>query len=144
MFAPIRSALALVAIGTCAVACVPDAPERFVQHAPTLAGLRLRLRSGASVVAAYDVNLDRWLVASGGVHSIIDAAPRAGVAGPDALAHHVGMQVVARESLSDGFTATLVEHAAAERRVTIVVRELGSLWLRCVGDVALCKSLKRG
>lgn len=136
--APIRSALVLAL----SAACVPDAPERFVQHPPTLATLRLRIPSGS--VATYDVVADRWLVGGAGAYAIVDVVPRAGIAGPDALAHQLGMHVVARESLSDGFAATLTEHAAAERRVTIVVRELGSRWVRCVGDVALCKSLKRG
>ena len=137
-FAQIRSVLALAALS----ACVPDAPERFVQHPPTLAALRLRLPVGAH--ASYDVALDRWIVATPTAYAIADAAPTAAVASPDALAHMLGVKVVARESLSDGFTATLVEHAAASQRVTIVVRQLGNQWLRCVGDVALCKSLKRG
>ncbi len=136
--APIRSAVAFVALW----ACVPDAPERYVQHPPTLAALRLRLPAGA--VATYDVPLDRWIVATATAYAIADAAPSAAVASPDALAHMLGTKVVARESLSDGFTATLVEHAAASQRVTVVVRQLGNQWLRCIGDVSLCKSLKRG
>jgi hypothetical protein len=135
---PIRNALAVIAL----TACVPDAPARYVQHAPTLAALRLRLPVGAH--ATYDVVVDRWVVATPTAYAITDAAPPAGVASPDALAHVIGMRVVARESLSDGFMATLVEHAAAPQRVTIVVRQLGNQWLRCVGDVDLCKSLKRG
>jgi hypothetical protein len=136
--APIRSVTALAALA----ACVPDAPERYVQHAPTLAALRLRLPAGAH--ASYDVALDRWIVATPDAYAIADAAPPAAVASPDALAHMSRAKVVARESLSDGFTATLSEHAAASQRVTIVVRQLGNQWLRCVGDVSLCKSLKRG
>jgi hypothetical protein len=130
------------------VACVPDAPERFVQHPPALAGLRLRAPD--TFVASYEVAFDRWVVATSVGHALIDVAPRAGTAGPDALRHVLEVEgrtpvaLETRESLSDGFATTLVVHAASPQRVTIVVRELGSMWLRCVGDATLCKSLKRG
>ena len=130
------------------VACVPDAPARFVQHPPALA--TLRLRAPENLVASYEVAFDRWIVATAAAYAILEVAPRAGIAGPDALRHAIEVEqrtpvtLETRESLSDGFATTLVVHAGSSQRVMIVVRELGSQWVRCVGDAALCKSLKRG
>jgi len=119
-----------------------------VQHEPTLAALRFR--APANLVASYDVAFDRWVVATSAGYAVVDSAPRTGIAGPDALRHTLEVEqrtkidLDARESLSDGFATTLVVHAASPQRVTIVVRELGGQWVRCAGDAALCKSLKRG
>jgi len=128
-------------------ACEPPAPKRFFEHVPQLA--RLRLRVPGDVVTTY-IALDRWLIASATGYAILDPAPPAAVASPDALRHaleveqRVSIDIETRESLSDGFAATLVVHAAADQRVTIYVRQLGNQWVRCVGSTALCKSLKRG
>lgn len=128
-------------------ACVPDAPERFFEHPPALAALRFR--APENLAASYNVALDQWIVATGTGYAVVDVAPRAMIAGPDALRHSLEVEqrtrveLERRESLSDGFATTLLVHAASSQRVTFVVRELGSQWVRCVGDTALCKSLKR-
>ena len=146
MSKPTRSAT--LALLVALAACEPPAPIRFVQHAPTLATLRLRTPSDAH--ATYDVVLDRWVVASSRAFAILDPAPPAITASPDALRHaieieqHASAEITLRESLSDGFAATLLLHAASVQRVTVVVREIGSRWIRCVGDLELCKSLKHG
>jgi hypothetical protein len=143
----------IAALALSVVACVPSAPERFVTHPPALAQLRLRLPSGAT--AAYDVVLDRWVVATAIAHASLAIAPPGSVASPDAFRHArevelrgAKVEIHSRESLSDGFATTLVEHAAADQPApahsTYVVRQLGNQWVQCVGAVSLCKSLKRG
>lgn len=148
-----RSSALALSLCVTSLACVPTAPERTIAHPPTLATLRLRLPAGA--IATYSVVIDEWLIASSTDRAILSAAPAGSIASPDAFRHafeveHRGVKVdiEARESLSDGFSITLVEHAASDRsawpRTTYVVRELGNQWVQCVGSAALCKSLKRG
>lgn len=131
-----------------ALACEGRPPRRFVQHAPTLAALRLRVPMDA--VMAYDVVLDRWFVSTPRELAVLDVPPTAAVASPDALRHvveverHATAVVESRESLSDGFATTIVVSAAPPERVSVVVRQLGNQWVRCVGAPRLCKALKRG
>ncbi len=131
-----------------AAACEGKPPERFVQHAPVLAALRLRVPVDA--VTAYEVVLDRWYIATPSDLAIVDVPPAAALASPDALRHVLEVErrttasIESRESLSDGYATTIVVHAAASERVTVVVRQLGNRWVRCIGPLQLCKSLKRG
>lgn len=129
------------------VGCEGKPPKRFVQHPPALAALRLR--GPVDAVFAYDVVLDRWSVSTPRELAIVDVAPAAAVASPDALRHvveverHARAVIESRESLSDGFATTIAVGAAPSERVTVVVRQLGNQWVRCVGALWLCKSLKR-
>lgn len=135
-----------VALVTLLGACEPPAPVHYVRHPPTL--VALRLRGSADVVTSYDAVLDRWIVASAAAFAIVDPAPPPIVASPDALRYFVereqraAVEITARASLSDGYSATLTVHGAAVQRVIVVVRELGNRWLRCIGDLALCQSLQ--
>jgi hypothetical protein len=128
-------------------ACEGRPPERYVQHAPALAALHLRVPYDA--VIAYNVVLDHWLFATPHELAIIDVAPAAAIASPDALRHvleverRVTAAVESRESLSDGYATTISVHAAPSERVMIVVRQLGNRWLRCAGAPRLCKGLRR-
>jgi hypothetical protein len=121
------------------VACTPPEPERAVVVSARLATLRVR---APHALAAYDVSVDQWIVATPGESALVTAAPDSAVASPDAFAHVVtrGAMIISRESLSDGFAVTL---QTGDARTTYVVKELGSRWIACTGSVALCKSLKR-
>jgi hypothetical protein len=138
----------VLAIGIAFAACEGRPPKRYVQHAPTLAALRLRVPDGACT--AYDVVLDRWLVATARDVAIIDVPPAGAVASPDALRHVLEVErrttatVESRETLSDGFATTILVHAAPAERVTLVVRQLGNKWVRCAGAPVLCRSIRRG
>lgn len=131
-----------------AVGCEGRPPKRFVQHAPALAALRLRIPADAAI--AYDLVLDRWFVCTPRELAILDVAPAGAVASPDALRHVIEVErrttavVETRESLSDGFATTIAVGAGAPVRVTVIVRQLGNQWVRCVSAPLLCKSLKRG
>ena len=128
--------------------CEGRPPKRYVQHAPALAALRLRVPE--STISAYDVVLDRWLIATPHDFAILDVPPVAAVASPDALRHVLEVErrttaaVESRESLSDGYATTIIVHGAPSERVSLVVRQLANQWVRCAGALRLCKALKRG
>jgi len=143
-------ATALVVLLT---ACVGSPPTHYVTFTGALANLRLRLPPNGT--AGYFGPIDRWFVAVGSESAVLSPAAPNAVASPDAFKHArevelrtARFEITARESLSDGFSTTLVEHAGAERSAseptTFVVRQLGNVWVQCVGAVSLCKSLKRG
>lgn len=136
---------ALVALAL--AACEGKPPRRDVTIEPVLDELRLRVPDG--VVTTYDVSTDRWWLVSATDRAMLERAPLASIASPEALRRDLSathwprgtsITIASRESLSDGFTATFAVSGARE---TIVVRELGSRWLRCFGSVVLCKSVKR-
>jgi len=116
--------------------------------------------------SSYDKDTDAWQVASADAQTTvrIERADERYVASPDAYMHHVAQKwqgklvtIEARTNVKSGFAMTLGiftgEKDPNPQHATVVVRELGSRWYRCLSEgadseeirdqvIALCRSVR--
>jgi hypothetical protein len=149
-----RVALVLALIA-CGKSERPTAESKPAIESHALAAAELELPDGWT--KTYEPATDTWHVASPQAKTTVrvEHADARYVASPDAYAHHLaqGKQVTIdqRKNVKSGFAMTLRIDGA--RAATVVVRELGSAWYRCISEtaeddatreqvIALCRSVR--
>ncbi|HEX5060133.1 MAG TPA: hypothetical protein VFV99_12270 [Kofleriaceae bacterium] len=160
-----RSLLLVLALAACGKSDKPKPEAHDNVIAPrALEGLAFDLPD--QWTKTYDTDHDAWNIASADAATkvLIERADERYVASPDAYMHHVSQQwpgklvtIESRKNVKGGFAMTLGiftgEKDPNPQHATVVVRELGSRWYRCISEgadseeireqvLALCRSVR--